>query len=294
MAISMYSSTRNRPTNQSSFGGVSAVNPQSKGDVNQYIDASYTAAKNRLDPIFDQQNDAYQQAMVDRGIPVGGEAYNESFRQLGQNQNDAYTNAANAAIGVGAGLQQQDFGQDATRSQLANALLQQKWGTDLGYYVNDANTALGYSGLNENARQADNSMGYNYSNLGELARQFDAGQDYDYWNQGSQFDFIRDRADQADMQWGQEFWRDVWNDQTGLNQWSDALANALLSPFDPNIPNVGQAFIGAQDSNLNLYNQRRDANSNWWQGIGEGLGEIDWRKLFPGGQSGSGPSGPPV
>jgi len=286
-----YASTTRPTTNQTSIGGVSAVNPQAKTDFQGYVDASYNAAKQRLDPVMQQQQQTYQQSMVDRSIPVGSEAYGKSSQQLDQNQNDAYSQAAFNAMQFGLGAQAQDFGQDATRSQLSNALLQSKWGNELGW----GNNALGYAGLNEQGRQFDKglneqgrqfdntSMDNRYffdTNLGENARQFDSSQDFNYWDRGSQFDYMYDRAGQNDLQWLMGYDRDIWNDQTQANRWSDQLGNNMLQPFDPNIPNVGGAIVGAQNQNLNLYSQRYDANRDFWGDVGGVARDIPWEEIW--------------
>ena len=154
----------------SSIGGVSAVNPKAGamdyGSLDPFIDSAYNTAMTRLEPQMEQQRDRFDQAMINRGIPVGGDAYNEALQQMDANQNDARQSAMFNAMGFGTDIQSQMFGQDATRSQLANALLQSKWGTDLGY-----------AGLDEQGRQFDAGLGegqrqYDY-NLLEKQRQFD-------------------------------------------------------------------------------------------------------------------------
>jgi len=248
------------PASGSSIGGISAVNPQAKTNFKGYVDQAYDASKARLDPIFQQQQQGFDQSLVNRGIPVGSEAYSNASRDLRQSHNDAYTQAANAAIGVGLGAQAQDFGQDATRSQLANALLQSKWSSDLGY-----------AGLDEGARQFD-------VGLGENARQFDAGQDYNYWDRGNFWDYQYDRADMSDLQWLTGVDKQSYDDQLQSNRWSDNLGNSYLSPYDPAGLNINP-LVSNQYANMGIYGQNQGNNQAWWdnfmasiQGIGEGTG----------------------
>lgn len=287
MAISMYGNRgRNSGpnTNQTSIGGVSAVNPNAQGNFNQYIDAAYGGLKSRLDPAFEQNRNSFDQKMQNMGIPIGGEAYNKAWRQMGQNENDALTNAGMQAMQFGLGAQAQDFGQDATRSQLANALLQSKWNTDLSSWGMNMDDSYRYAALGEGARQFDDSLlqrGYEFdTSLGEGARQFDAGQDFNYWDRGNAWDLAWDRAGQDDMRWLTDFDRSIWNDQMQADRWTDQLGMHLTQPFNPTLPNVGSSFVGAQNANLDLYGRRRDANTNWWQGIGEGLGDVPWGEIF--------------
>lgn len=221
-------------TNQDAIGGVSAVNPQAQGDFQKYIDASFNNAKTRLDPILGAQRNAYNQQMVNMGLPVGGEAYNKAFQQLDQNQNDAWESAAFGAMGFGLDAQNQDFAQSNARSALANALLQSKWGTDLGIYNTDVNKEIAdqelgykYAGLGEDARQFDMGFGEdqrqfnlgfgedqrqwdqgldqrNYefdSTLDNRQYEFDRGLDFQYYDTDNRYDYMWDRASQDDYRW---------------------------------------------------------------------------------------------
>lgn len=216
--------TDNKYRDSSSVDGISAVNPQAKGSYDQYIDASFQNAKQRLDPIMGQQRRQYEQSMVNRGIPVGSQGYNSAFQQLDQNQNDAYSSAAFDAMGFGLGAQAQDFGQDAQRSQLANSLLQARMNQALGFY----NADLGYDSLAERGRQFDASL------VSDLYKH-DTTQDYNYWNQGNawdlandQFGFQQDRALQDDYRWAVGQDRQDFYDNREQSRYDDAFMMQLL------------------------------------------------------------------
>lgn len=236
----------------SSFGGVSAVNPQAKGNYQQYIDASYDSTKARLDPIFSDQRSAYDQSLINRGLPIGGESANRSMQQLDQNQNDAYSQAAFDAMGFGLGAQAQDFSQDATRSGLANALLQSQWGNETAKYGIDQSTGLGYAGLDENARQFDQGLGFQYDNLGQQNYQFDRGLDKSYYDTDSQYDYMYDRAGQDDYRFGVGQDRQDYYDQRQAGAYDDAFMMQLLgmggtpSPYFQDPTSAYNAQIGAQ------------------------------------------------
>lgn len=176
----------------SSIGGVSAVNPQA-GQANEldafqrYEDQAYSDAMSRLEPHLQAGQRDFDQQMANQGIPVGSEAYNSAKAQFEQSKSGALNDAAFGAMQFGLGAQNQSFQQDATRSGLANALLQAQWQKELGL----GNIGLGYAGLGEQGRQFDQG-------LGQRAYEFDSGQDYDYWNQGNYWDFAHDRADASD------------------------------------------------------------------------------------------------
>lgn len=223
----------------SAIGGVSAVNPQAGqmdyDSLQPFIDSAYNSAMTKLQPQIDQSRDRFDQNMINRGMGVGNEGYNKAFQQQEGNINDALTNAAFGAMGFGTGIQNQMFGQDLGRSQLANSLLQAQWGKDLGY-----------AGLGEQGRQFD--LG-----LGERGRQFDLG----LGENARQFNDSSNRAWDA-QGFGQmmglegiDFRNRGYNDSR--SDYSDALMMALLGMqapggqynYDPNSPYASQLGYGS-------------------------------------------------
>jgi hypothetical protein len=60
------------------------------GDWFEKSQGDYQAAfDNRMNPVFQQQSQDFDQQMADRGIPVGSELYNQQKGLLAQSQNDA-------------------------------------------------------------------------------------------------------------------------------------------------------------------------------------------------------------
>lgn len=238
------------PATGSSIGGVSAVNPQARGNYQQYQDAAYQNARLRLDPIQQQQTAAFDQSMINRGAPMGGEGYNEARQQLSWNQSDADKQAAFNAMQFGLDVQAQDFGQDATRSSLANALLQQKWGTDLGYAGIAEGGRQFDAGLGEQGRQFNQGLGLQYdmfgqqnyefdqnlgnrqyefdAGLGNRQYEFDRGLDYQYYDLDSRYDYMWDRAGQDDFRFGVGQDRQDYYDQQGASRYDDAFLMQLL------------------------------------------------------------------
>ncbi len=200
----------------SSIGGVSAVNPQA-GQANEldafqrYEDSAYNNAMRRLEPQMATAQRDFDQEMMNRGIPVGSDAYNSARAQFDQSQAGARENAAFGAMQFGLGAQNQSFQQDHARSQLANALLQAQWQKELGL----GRLGLGYAQLGEQGRQVDKGLGYDYDTfydtLGQRAYEFDSGQDFDYWDRGNYWDFAYDRADASD-------YFDSWDRDYGAQQ----------------------------------------------------------------------------
>jgi len=106
-------------------------------------DALYEANKQYLDPQFAQAQSKLESQLANQGITRGSEAYNNAMLNFNNQKQQAYTDARNQAIGQGTaaaqgmfgmGLQSaqfgntslgQQFGQNVTAQQLANASAQQ-------------------------------------------------------------------------------------------------------------------------------------------------------------------------
>lgn len=74
-----------------------------------YADDYMAETRRRLDPIFDRQTERFEQNMFNRGQPVGGELYDDTFKNMMQSQNDAYTSAAFQAQGQADNARLRDF-----------------------------------------------------------------------------------------------------------------------------------------------------------------------------------------
>ena len=61
---------------------------------NQYGDDYFANAKRYLDPVYENQTERFQQTMANRGQPVGGELYDDSYGNLMDAQNKGWENAA--------------------------------------------------------------------------------------------------------------------------------------------------------------------------------------------------------
>ena len=117
------------------------------------------AIMSRLAPQIEQSRAANEQRLANQGITPGSEAYNNSMRTQGEQQNDLYTQAALQGIGLdtaanqqgfnqalGAGgfyntAQGQNFGQSATGAGLYNQAQNQLYNQNLGG-AQFGNTAL--------------------------------------------------------------------------------------------------------------------------------------------------------
>lgn len=72
--------------------------PMKLQDIQDIYDKSYGAQTSRLDPYWQQSDDAERQRLVNQGLAPGGEAYNEAWRNQSMSKNDAYQQAQLAAI----------------------------------------------------------------------------------------------------------------------------------------------------------------------------------------------------
>lgn len=93
---------------------------------NQAIDAAYTQAASRLDPMWNQREDQARTRLINQGFAEGSEGWNNSMGQLGRDRNDAYTSAMRSAIGQGIEAGDSVFKNNLMSQQnaIANALRQ--------------------------------------------------------------------------------------------------------------------------------------------------------------------------
>lgn len=136
------------------------------GERDRITQTKFDRLKGLLDPVFAEKRTALEQQMANRGMPVGAEEYNILNDQLGQQESNAYLNAAQEADLAGlqelqglAGLSGQQrgqlFGEMGTQLGLSNQARQQAFGEQMG--VNDfllrSMLGQGSFGLQENAQK---------------------------------------------------------------------------------------------------------------------------------------------
>lgn len=64
------------------------------GERERITQGKFDRLRGLLDPVFAEKNTALAEQMANRGMPVGAEEYNIQSEQLGQQENEAYMNAA--------------------------------------------------------------------------------------------------------------------------------------------------------------------------------------------------------
>jgi hypothetical protein len=84
---------------------VMPYDPRSYGNIDSYVnnvqDAVFDQQARNLRPAFDQQYSRQMQDLADRGLPVGGEAWNSAVSNMNRDQSNAWQQAANQAIAAG-------------------------------------------------------------------------------------------------------------------------------------------------------------------------------------------------
>ncbi len=131
------------------FEGVSPVNPQADpfdyGQVSDFADAAWEQSMRYLEPQFQTEDRRHEQMLINKGLDPNSEAGMEALRRKEVGQNDLLSKSAFDALGFGTDLQNQMFGQDATRSGFANDMMQALMG--LGQRGHEFDTT---AGLNAN------------------------------------------------------------------------------------------------------------------------------------------------
>lgn len=111
-----------QPMDWSQFG------PVQTGDQarDQAINAAYGQATSRLDPQWQQREQALTSQLANQGLNPMDEAGRNALGNFGQQRNDAYTSAMNAAIGQGTAAGNAAFKNNlvARQTAIANALQQ--------------------------------------------------------------------------------------------------------------------------------------------------------------------------
>lgn len=194
--------TRPRPNPQQPLPEVDPVRVQvgapTLDSFQEHQDAAYQQATRSLDPQWASNDRAFEQAMINKGLQPGTEAYQLAFDQNARAKTDAYASAQNYAVQQGQAAQQQAFMQNYQQSELANQLLRQREG-------NQTQIAIGQMG-NETQQQNNEYQRLNF--LDQLGfNQQQAGTAGAQWQQ--QFNQSGDQWDrqfnQAGNQWQQQF-----------------------------------------------------------------------------------------
>jgi hypothetical protein len=99
---------------QNLLGQVGSQGPLGTGDQarDQAITGAYNQAASRLDPQWQQAQEANKAQLAAQGLDPGSEAYQTQMGNVNRAQNDAYSSAMNNAIGQGTAAQQATFAEN--------------------------------------------------------------------------------------------------------------------------------------------------------------------------------------
>lgn len=120
--------------------------------------SKFDRLKGLIDPVLAERDTAFEQQMANRGMPAGAEEYNIRADQLGQERNEAYTNAALDAdlagmqemqglAGLSAQQRAQLFGEKAGLLGMNNQARQQAFGENMGVRDSMLRSLLGQGQL---------------------------------------------------------------------------------------------------------------------------------------------------
>ena len=155
------------------MGKASTFDPSQAGQQAQ--DKMYAALQSRLDPAWQNRQQAFDAQLANQGLTPGSEAYTNASRNFGQQRNDAYSQAAGQAIGLG----QQEQAQARANSMLPFAEAGQMMSM-LGQQGNTLNNGLGAAnaqyGAAQDAQSAANAKkGSAMSGLGAIGGSYFGG-----------------------------------------------------------------------------------------------------------------------
>jgi hypothetical protein len=130
-------------------------------DFNREVEnATFTRAMNLLEPGFQRQMSDFQQTMADRGLPVGGSAYDDEFANISRSQNKAREDAALSAVLAGKDVASRERGQRF--NEMASILGQNQVAPSAPLDVTGAaNMAMNNNMANAQARQGKKSSATN-------------------------------------------------------------------------------------------------------------------------------------
>jgi len=152
-----YMPTGNAPR-VGTVGGSRGVAQQADagGDFQHFEDEAYKNATERyLNPQWDRGRKDFDQSMINRGIDIGTDAYNEAHGNFSRAKNDAYSKAQFDAMGYGRDTQNMKFNQSATNANMANQMSMANMGNDTQLAGINANVGMANA---NNQMQRDSLM----------------------------------------------------------------------------------------------------------------------------------------
>ena len=228
-------------------------------NFSQFTDAVMSEQRRMLDPMFQEQEAAFRQRMVNQGIQEGTDAFDKAYANFSRSRNDAYSSARNQALAQALGAQQQAFGQGFSNRQLDANL-------SMANSQNSLQAALQAQQLGQADRQFGASFGLQGAGLGldaarinQADRQFGASLGL----QGAGLGLEAARINQSDRQFGANL---------GMAAQQQNASNALQAAGLGQADNQFAANLRMQGAQLGQQAQAQNA-SNQLQAAG--LGQAD-------------------
>jgi hypothetical protein len=158
------------PNNSPMVGGSQQpyAQPFDYRQVQEFSDAAFQDASRYLDPWLQQQRRGLNQNMINQGVDPASDRGRFMSEDLGRREADQMNSAMFQALGFGRDTQQQMFGQDAIRSQLADQMTMANMQNQLGYAGLDTSMygmdlqhqlGLGHLGLGRQQQDFQEMMG---------------------------------------------------------------------------------------------------------------------------------------
>jgi len=238
-------------------------------------DAYWSQARSRLDPMWQQRNDAEQTRLANMGFSGSSAGRSQYMGDLGRQENDAYGNAMNSAIlNSGAEAQrmqgmdiaagqfgnqatQQNFQNQLTSQQAQNAAVGQEFNQNLaGAGLNNQaltaqqNAAQGWGQIGANIHASDNSLAGSLASTGAQSQLGNRG--YDISQAQQEFNNSRQQAFDPYI-----------------------LQNLAMGGMNPNDPTFGSYnTMGPPGSQLGYAGQQIGANNQMYSGAADAAGNI--------------------
>lgn len=145
------------PADWGQFGDVHGMEFSPDQIRQQAEDAAYGRSTSRLDPRFEQSDEALEVKLRNQGLRAGDQAYDAAMANAGREKTDAYQTAQYDATQAGMGEANQLYQQQMGSTEMANALRDQQ----IQEYLSKRNFSL--------SEQNKLQEGQNMSDLSNLA-----------------------------------------------------------------------------------------------------------------------------
>lgn len=256
--------------------------------------AAFANARRTLDPVYEQQQSAFDQSMINRGAAPGSKAFDTASDTFNRGRNDAYNTAAFGAMQYGDARKDADRGFNETQRQFNEGTRRYNQGFkedknryNQGFGEDKRRFDLGFGedtrrfdkGFGEGQREFDLAFGEdqyrNRRDFGEDTRRYDEG-----------FDLNRALSlDNVSRAYNDQSYRDaVFNASREDQQMNQLMSMMGFGPAGGATPiNMGSAFnnslvgeMAGADSQNNRINNYTSALGSIFSGEGNSVN--DWLK----------------